>query len=196
MGGSGKGGSASDAPDKLADLAKQAFNEGKGVRKTIFDQLGDVLAGGNAASTLPMAQTAINNSKMAESNALTQIGNQAAMGKIAGTPFAENISSQARIAGNQNTASIPSQVAQFFLGGFGPTAWGGQSAGLQGMGTAAQIGAGINENALGMFGKLGSAAGSVLGKGGGAGGIGAAMGKGGMGKGEAAGLDAALAGAL
>lgn len=169
--GGGKGGSSSSgAADTLANLSKQLFNEGKPVRKGIDSQIMDILGGGTAASTLPMAQTAISNSKQAESQALQQIGNGALLSKIAGTPFAENIASQARMTGNQATAGIPSQIAQFFLSGFAPEAWGSAGQGLSGLGTAGQLGVQKDAASLGMLGDLGKAAGSIFGKGGAGGG--------------------------
>ena len=188
------GGSKSSGGSDLSGLAKQLVKEGKPVRRGIIENLVDILGGGSGAANLPMIQSAVAQSKDATAQSLKQLNDQFAESKIAGTPFAENISSQARIAGNQQTAGIPSHIAQAFLQAFGaPAAYGGAATGLGGMAAGANAGNAFLGNLTG----LGSGIGSMIGKGGSGGGIGSMFGKGGgLGKSASADLDAALAAAL
>lgn len=147
----------------IAKLMGKAFKEGAPIRAGIKSNLLDILGGGSGAANLPMVQSAVAASKDATAQSLRQDANSATAWRTAGTPFAENVSSQARIAGNQATAGIPSQIAQHFLAAFGaPAAYGTQAT------SASLAGASAQENAgkLGALGGLGQGLGSMFGKGG------------------------------
>ncbi len=161
MGGksSGKGGSGG-----IEKLVGKAYKEGQPIRNEVKTNLLDILGGGSGAANLPMAQSALAQSKDATAQSLRQIDERTGtMPGVAGTPFAENISSQARIAGNQASAAIPGNLAKFFLGTFGPpAAYGTQGAALGAGGAAAQQ----SGNKMSALGGLGQGVGSLLGKGG------------------------------
>ena len=128
--------------------------------------LGGVAGGGggtsNAGGTLPILQSAIEQSKLGTSKALQMGEKGLAKYGLAGTPFAQTQLNQIRTQGEQQTASIPGDLMQKFIFGLFPTLLGQQGLAFQGLGQAGQIGAQVGaQNAQnnplgGLMGSLGN----------------------------------------
>ena len=100
----------------LGKIAGQINKETGPVRKEWLSQLFQVLKGGTAASTLPVAQNMTTASQQAGSRASQQTTEQLARMGLSGTPFAARAQAEQTLSNRQSTAQIPGQVAEMFLG--------------------------------------------------------------------------------
>lgn len=138
MGGGGKGSSNNtDTSAQLGQLAQTLFNETSPIRSELLGQGLEALRTGGIGAQIPMISRAIESSKSQLSQDLTGMQESLASTRLVGTPFAQHILGQGRIAGNQGIANIPTNYAQNFISQLPSFVSSLTGQGVSGMGSAA-----------------------------------------------------------
>jgi hypothetical protein len=145
MGGGGKSPSPAPTysytePESLktfADLATKQYTTALPGAKELLAQGMEALRTGGTAASIPSIQRATEQSKMALSQTLRQIGGQLAQGGLGGTPYGEAIKASATQTGETNIANTATQIGQWFMQMLPNFLTGQQTMSLQGMGQAA-----------------------------------------------------------
>lgn len=140
MGSAGKGGS-SRADSVLSETAREAFGEGKPLRTELLGQQLEALQTGGVGATAPIAGAAMSQSRAATARALAGLTDELSRSGLSRTPFAARQLAGTRLAGEQATELIPSQIAQAFIAGAPTSGFAGLAPGLSGLGTAAGVSA-------------------------------------------------------
>jgi len=107
--GGGKGGGNSGSK-KLEKIAKNFYDETTPLRQEMQDQFLEALTTGGVEARIPMVNKAVESSRQATSNTLRQLDTQLAQSGLAGTPFGQQIQTQALQSGNQQTAGVPFNI--------------------------------------------------------------------------------------
>jgi hypothetical protein len=102
-----------------------------------LSQLVEALKTGGVKANIPIIQQAVARANQATAGAMTQTAEQLAARNIGG-PFAQRILAGMRMAGNEQAAQIPTQMAQSLINAFLPFAGQVQSLGMGAFSTAAQ----------------------------------------------------------
>lgn len=140
MGSAGKGGS-SRADRLLTDTAREAFAEGKPLRNELLGQQLEALQTGGVGATAPIAGAAMSQSRAATARALAGLTEELSRSGLSRTPFAARQLAGTRLAGEQATELIPSQIAQAFIAGAPTSGFAGIAPGLSGLSNAAGVSA-------------------------------------------------------
>lgn len=158
IGGGLSGRSKSAKLNVLADLEKLSRGRGSGLGGNTGG------SGGYGAALLPIAQTAIERSKQATSQAVQGLTQQAASMKGGGadSPFFQRNIAQARILGDQQTSQIPSRITEQFLMNVLPLAFGQSATATQGLSSAAGIGGSLMQGNQAAGASSNAAMGNVL----------------------------------
>ena len=139
-GGGGGGGKAQRTPrqsEEFEGFLKEFRADVRPIREESFRQIAEALQTGGIGSRLPIATKAVEATRSATSNALTQIDESLARSNLAGTPFGENIRASQVLSGELEAARIPTDFAAE-LTRLGPgLATGTAGTLVQGLGTAA-----------------------------------------------------------
>lgn len=144
MGGVGKAESPGSL-DTLQSMGERLFNQGSPARKTILSQLQEALKTGGVGAKIPLIQQAVSASNQANSAALKSTSEQLAQRNIGG-PFASRILAAQRLTGEQNTARLPTSIAENFISQMTPFLSSTQSLGVGAIGQTASL-----ENQLNQF---------------------------------------------
>lgn len=107
-------------------------------RNEILKQLTEALTTGGVKAKIPLIQQAVSQSQQATAAGLAQTSEQLAARNIGG-PFASRILAGQRMAGEQETARLPTQIAESFIGQMTPFLAGTQSLGAGAVGQAASL---------------------------------------------------------
>lgn len=137
MGSTGK----AETPGSVNTLKSQGerlFRQSAQPRKAILSQLTEALQTGGVKSKIPLIQQAVSQSNQATAAGLRQTGEQLAQRNIGG-PFASRILAAQRLSGEQQTARIPTQIAESFIGQMTPFLASTQSLGTGAIGQAAGL---------------------------------------------------------
>lgn len=113
---SGGGNQANAAATQLSQIVGDIYGTGKPNVQLLNQQLGEALTTGGIGARIPLINAAQEASRSATSRAYQQTQNQLVQNRVAGTPFASSILAGTRMAGEQQTSLIPSQVASQFIG--------------------------------------------------------------------------------
>jgi hypothetical protein len=130
----------------LSGRSLSAWNSVLGELGTAGSQTGGTGGGGAGGSfLLPIAQTAIENSRQSTARNMRAIDEQMASMKAGGTPFAMNLKNQARMTGEQATSQIPSRIIEQFTTNVLPLAFGQSPTVIGGLSNAASNAAGMQQ---------------------------------------------------
>jgi hypothetical protein len=121
----------------LSDWGISMLRQTRPIRKEVLGQLTEALRTGGVKANIPMIQQAVARANQATAGAMTQTAEQLASRNIGG-PFAQRILAGMRMAGNEQAAQIPTQMAQSLINAFLPFAGQVQSLGMGAFSTAAQ----------------------------------------------------------
>lgn len=113
------------------------LRETKGPRQLMLRQLTEALRTGGVKARIPMIQQAVSRANQATASATAQTAEQLASRNVGG-PFASRILAQQRMAGNQQAAAIPTEMAQQLIQQVTPVMMGTQQLGMGAFSTAAQ----------------------------------------------------------
>lgn len=152
------------AANKLAGISERMFNQSNPSRRAMFSQLGEALKTGGIGARIPIIQRAV-----ADVNESTRVGlghtqEQLSRAGVTG-PFAQQILAQQRMAGSQQAARIPTDIAgQMINAGPGLISAG---SGIPGLAAAANIQGNAamqgSANQAGIYGAAGQAGGTIAG---------------------------------
>lgn len=137
--GSGKGDSSTPSSNAESALARELFYETKPGRKELEAQGLEALQTGGVGSSIPMIQRVVESSKSSMSNALKSISDSLATSGLAGSPFAEGIKANSKIAGELQTNKDANAVGQWFMQMLPNFLTANQSTGAQLLGNAAGV---------------------------------------------------------
>lgn len=153
---SGKSSTSSPAADKLAQLAELFSSETKGIREGLIGNMAEILKTGG--STIPIISQAVEQSRRAGSQALSQTQNDLALQGLSGTPFGSQILANTRLNSEANAAKAQQALAleifnmiPNFILGQSQTSTTGLANAISGMNTTKTSG---KEAALGGAGKI------------------------------------------
>ena len=107
------------------------------VRDTAIKQLLEAMRTGGVKAKIPLIQQAVSRANQATAGAMTQTAEQLGSRNIGGA-FASRIMAATRLAGNQQAAAVPTQVAESLIGQYMPFVGQIQSLGMGAFSTAAQ----------------------------------------------------------
>lgn len=153
------------AAKQLATLSELTFNQSKGARKELYNQLTEALKTGGVGARIPIIQRAVEDVKAGTAQALAGQQQDYARAGLSGSPIAIQGLAQQRMAGSQAAARVPTDYAQQLINA-GPglvssgTGIPGLAAAANLQQQAANIGA---QNTAGLYGAGGSAIGQILG---------------------------------
>lgn len=116
MGGGGKGGGGGSGQDLLGQTISDLSGETKPVRDVLTSQFLEALQTGGIGARIPLITAAQDQSRAGTARALTGAQNQLTQMGLARSPFAGAALANIRQQGDQQTALIPSEVAQGFIG--------------------------------------------------------------------------------
>lgn len=97
-------------------FAKELQEQSRPLRQELFTQLLEGLQTGGVGAQIPIIQRSVEQSRVAGSNSLRQLDEQLALSGLAGTPFGERSRAETVRLNEQNTASIPTNIVQQFIG--------------------------------------------------------------------------------
>lgn len=97
--------------DRLAGQGQALFKQTSQPRKLLLRQMTEALRTGGVKAKIPLIQQAVSQSQQATSQATRQTSEELASRNIGG-PFASRMLAGTRLAGAQNTAQIPTRVAE------------------------------------------------------------------------------------
>lgn len=113
-------------------------------RNVLLKQLTEALQTGGVGAKIPLIQQAVSQSNQANQAALTQTSEQLASRNIGG-PFASRILAGQRQEGEQQTARLPTQIAEAFIAQTTPFLASTQSLGAGAVGQAASLEAQLDQ---------------------------------------------------
>lgn len=100
------------AAKQLATLSELTFNQSKGARKALYEQLTEALKTGGVGARIPIIQRAVEDVKAGTAQAIAGSQKQYARAGLAGSPIAIQNIAQQRMAGSQAAARVPTDYAQ------------------------------------------------------------------------------------
>lgn len=121
----------------LAGMGANMVRQTRPVRDQAIKQLLEAMRTGGVKAKIPLIQQAVSRANQATSGALTQTAEQLGSRNIGGA-FASRIMAATRLAGNQQAAAVPTQVAESLIGQYMPFVGQIQSLGMGAYSTAAQ----------------------------------------------------------
>lgn len=133
------GGKIDAGTGPLANMSAKLNRQTNKPRKLILGQMTEALRTGGVGAKIPMIQQAVSRSNQATSAGIAQTAEQLASRNIGG-PFAQRIMAGQRLAGNQQAAAIPTEMAQQLIQQFTPFLASTQSLAASGMSQVAQLG--------------------------------------------------------
>lgn len=109
-GGGGKGGrTQTSGSQALENLTAQIGQETGPVRQEMFRQVLEGLQTGGIGARIPIVSAAQEQSRLATSRALQGTTESLSRGQLVGTPFGERVLAETRLAGEMDTATIPTR---------------------------------------------------------------------------------------
>ena len=171
--GTGKGTTARErgAEGQLVSILQNVEQQTAPVRTELGQQIQEALTTGGVGAQIPIISAAQQQSRQATSSAIRGLTEDVARSGLARTPFAARALGETRLAGEQATGLIPSQIASQFIGmapsfafaGLGPEVSGYST--LAGLGAQRDIAKGQNPARLlgGLTSMGGQAGGAALG---------------------------------
>lgn len=122
---------------KLQGQGKRMLKEAAPARGLMLQQLTEALKTGGVGARIPMIQQAVSRANQATASATAQTAEQLGAHNIGG-PFASRIMAGQRLAGQQQAAAIPTEMAQQLIQQMTPVMMGTQQLGMGAFSTAAQ----------------------------------------------------------
>ena len=129
-------------------MAERAFGAIEPVREQLGAQIGEALRTGGVGAQLPIIQQAVEQSRAATANTLSGQRQELARSGLTDTPFASTALAGTELKGNQQTAGIPSQLAQWLIAMAAPT-FGGQAPQASPSGSIGPVSSSSTENKSG-----------------------------------------------
>lgn len=158
MGGMGK---SNQYPEQLGDIANSLWKTVKQPVGKASNLLSSTITGGPLGMTgpiLPLISKAVESSKAASQQTLTQAGEGMARTGMSGTPYGENILFNLMQQGGQQASQIPIDLAtgfyQFIMQLLSPLVFGQTGVVTQGLGSAGQAQAQENAGLMGLIGSM------------------------------------------
>lgn len=122
---------------QIADIGRTLIRQTQKPRKELLSQMTEALRTGGVKAKIPLIQQAVSQQKQALGGALTSTAEQLASKNIGG-PFAQRALAGMRLAGEQNIAGIPTQMAEGLIKQTMPFLSNTQSLGMGGISQAGQ----------------------------------------------------------
>lgn len=116
---------------------RQMLRQTKAPRQLMLRQLTEALRTGGVGAKIPAIQQAVSRSNQATASMTAQTAEQMASKNIGG-PFAARTIAGMRLAGAQQSAAIPTEMAQQLIGQFTPVMMGTQQLGMGAFSQSAQ----------------------------------------------------------
>lgn len=137
--GSAKASLAGTAPQQaeMGIRGRQMLRQVAPARKLMLKQLTEALRTGGVGAKIPMIQQAVSRANQATASMTAQTAEQLASKNIGG-PFAARTIAGMRLAGAQQSAAIPTQMAEQLIGQFTPVMMGTQQLGMGAFSQSAQ----------------------------------------------------------
>ena len=149
-GAAGKGGKAATpaSTNALAQMAQEFAGETKGLRGEMITNFEDILKTGGSQATIPIISKAVEASKRATSQTMSQVEEDLARKGLSGTPFGENVMGQTRMSGNLATSQVPLDITNAFLQMIPGFILGQGQTATQGLGTASGQQTALNQGSM------------------------------------------------
>lgn len=106
---------STEASTNESQIANQLFSESTPVRQELFKQILEGLQTGGVQAKIPIIQSALESSRVAQSNTMKGIDENLATSGLSGTPFGARTRAEAQEAGNQQIGQIPTNIIRDFL---------------------------------------------------------------------------------
>lgn len=112
----GQGKTSTSASKAGEGFARELQTQTRPLRQELFDQLLEGLQTGGVGAQIPIIQRATEASATAGSNSIEQLDEQLALSGLAGTPFGQRTRAESQRLSEANTAAVPTNIIQQFLG--------------------------------------------------------------------------------
>src|SRR6267142_2085665 len=99
----------------LIQMAKNINAEVDPTRKLLGEQFAEALSTGGVGAHIPIINRAVENSRVANANALRQLDDSMGRFNMAGTPYGQAIRSNTMLSGELATVNIPTDFAKAFI---------------------------------------------------------------------------------
>lgn len=103
------------APLRSIDRNLVSIQGTRGLNNELLGQITEALRTGGIGAQIPIIQQSVSASNQAASDALRQTRDSLAQSGLSRTPYGQSILAGTRMQGAQQTAAIPTQIAQSFI---------------------------------------------------------------------------------